>query len=176
MILYVVVLNMYYNEVPFVLYMALISYLVQYPITCLFISQKLKEMIILVQTKKDLVHTIQTILQTFPEGVIIRSVDPATKEVITKFANDDAERFVKKNEGSISISEDIQVNSMTNSIDLNENQNTFSSLDQFLQQQEQKIHNFEVSLSKMIEINEDLKSAENRYDVIDNKDDDIQDK
>ena len=75
-----------------------------------------------------------------------------------------------------SISEDIQVNSMTTSFDLNEGQNTFNSLDQFLQQQEQKIHNFEVSLSKMIEINEDLKSAENRYDVINNKDDDIQDK
>ena len=65
---------------------------------------------------------------------------------------------------------------MTTSFDLNEGQNTFSSLDQFLQQQEQKIHNFEVSLSKMIEINEDLKSTENRYDVINNKDDDIQDK
>ena len=65
---------------------------------------------------------------------------------------------------------------MTTSFDLNEGQNTFSSLDQFLQQQEQKIHNFEVSLSKMIEISEDLKFTENRYEAIINRDNDIQDK
>ena len=65
---------------------------------------------------------------------------------------------------------------MTTSFDLNEGQSTFSNLDQFLQQQEQKIHNFEVCLSKMIEINEDLKSTENIYEAIINRDNDIQDK
>ena len=65
---------------------------------------------------------------------------------------------------------------MTTSFDLNEGQNTFSNLDQFLQQKEQKIHNFEVSLSKMIEISEDLKSTENIYEAIINRDNDIQDK
>ena len=65
-----------------------------YPIIWIFISFKLKELIILNKTNKDLIHTIQTILQVFPEWVIIRSLDERTQQTIVKFANNLASRFL----------------------------------------------------------------------------------
>ena len=54
---------------------------------CVFISFKLKELIITAKKNEDLTHTIQTILQVFPEGVLIRSLDETSRQTILKFAN-----------------------------------------------------------------------------------------
>ena len=42
----------------------------------------------MLKENKDLIKTIKTILQIFPEGVIIRSLDPESLKILTKFAND----------------------------------------------------------------------------------------
>ena len=60
----------------------------------MLVSLKLKEMITLLKTNKDLIHTIQTILQVFPEGVIIRSLDETSKQTILKFVNNIANKVL----------------------------------------------------------------------------------
>ena len=53
-----------------------------YTIECLMIAKQLKEVFDLLQENKKLTHTIKTILQTFPEGVIIvvdTKFEPLTK-------------------------------------------------------------------------------------------------
>ena len=70
----------------------------------MLISLKLKEMIILLKTNKELIHTIQTILQVFPEGVIIRSLDETSQQIITKFANNISNKeFIEKENREIKI-------------------------------------------------------------------------
>ena len=68
-------------------------------------------MIILLKTKKDLIHTIRGILQVFPEGVIIRSVDPTSKRVIIRFANDVAEQFLENINDGPKLSDNFKINS-----------------------------------------------------------------
>ena len=48
----------------------------------------MKEHLKVLKENKDLIKTIKTILQIFPEGVIIRSLDPESLKILTKFAND----------------------------------------------------------------------------------------
>ena len=85
--LFLILVTVYYERVSLVLYMGIILTSAIYPMIWIFISFKLRELIILLKTNKDLIHTIQTILQVFPEGVIIRSLDETTKQTILKFAN-----------------------------------------------------------------------------------------
>lgn len=66
--------------------------LVLYPIVCCFISSNLKKLIVTIKTNKDLIHTIQTILQVFPEGVIIRSLDETSMKTVMKFSNNIAKK------------------------------------------------------------------------------------
>ena len=65
-------------------------------------------MIVLLQTKKDLIHTIRSILQVFPEGVIIRSVDPVTKQTVIKFANDVASQFLRQQDDKTEVLDNLK--------------------------------------------------------------------
>lgn len=48
-------------------------------------------------------HTIQTILRAFPEGVIIRSLDQTSKSVISKFSNNVYDDQIRKEEQEVII-------------------------------------------------------------------------
>ena len=65
------------------------------PLAWFFISEKFIEILILLKTNKELIHTIKTVLQVFPEGVIIRSLDETSAKTITKFANEYAKDIFK---------------------------------------------------------------------------------
>ena len=56
-ILYTVWLFWKYSEISFMLYISLLYSWALYPVFWMFISLKLKEMIILLNTNKDLIHT-----------------------------------------------------------------------------------------------------------------------
>ena len=96
---------------------------------------------------KDLIHTIRTILLLFPEGVIIRSIDPVTKETILKFANDAAKKFnLEKHDNSSDNNIEVTIinnNSSKNIFDINKSKMTQSEtvlkLDEFLKTQEEKL-------------------------------------
>ena len=86
-----------YDEVPLKLYLAFLFVAILFPMWCFFIAEKVKQIFVYMKINKDLIHTIRTILLLFPEGVIIRSIDPVTKETILKFANDAAKKFNLEN-------------------------------------------------------------------------------
>ena len=150
MIWYILMINYYYSNISLKLY-AVFSFVgILFPITLYFGSQNIKEIIILLKTKKDLIHTIRSILQVFPEGVIIRSIDPVTKQTIIKFANDVASQFLKQMDESTEVSEELKV-IPDNSVD---NQND-QQLAEFLHEQELKIDTQQYAhSSQMIELKE----------------------
>ena len=119
MIANIIMMNWFYSGIPFTFYSSTIIILILFPITLIFISQKIAEMIILLKTKKDLIHTIRSILQVFPEGVIIRSVDPTSKRVIIRFANDVAEQFLENINNEPKLSDNFKINSYINKNTLN---------------------------------------------------------
>ena len=102
-----------------------------------YVSIKLKEIIILLKTNKDLIHTIQTILQVFPEGVIIRSLDETSKQTILKFANNIAKKVLIDEDTE---KEGIQLKVIdTNSFHSDREHENLIDLDEFLSQQENSI-------------------------------------
>ena len=107
-------------------------------------------MIILLQTKKDLIHTIRNILQVFPEGVIIRSIDPVSKKTVVKFANDVASQFLKQSEGNTEVSAELKVKHSSAEQDQQE-----KWLDEFLHEQELKVDTEQfASTTQMVELRE----------------------
>ena len=127
----------------------------------MFISQKLKEMLILLKSNRDLVHTIQTILKIFPEGVIIRSIDPISQKIITQYANDNSLKFIMKENEKLNISEHIEVKVQ------NERNNHYEyfHLDDFINLQESKSERSDSWINQMIEIKDNLESSEENKDL-----------
>ena len=105
----------------------------------MLVSLKLKEIINLFKTNKDLTHTIQTILQVFPEGVIIRSLDETSRQTILKFSNNIANKVLvdqdKYNQG-----QSIMLKTITsNKLDVERESEDYFDLEQFLKNQENTI-------------------------------------
>ena len=149
MIAYIIAMNLKYDDVSFTLYASIACSCFIFPTTLIFISQKIKEMIILLKTKKDLIHTIRSILQVFPEGVIIRSVDPVAKQTVIKFANDVASQFLGRQADS-EISDELRVK-----LDSPDQSHDDERLEEFLQEQELKIDTDQFAWgSQMVEIKE----------------------
>ena len=147
MIVYVVLLNWYYSDISIELYPSIAITWVIFPTTLIFISQKIKEIIILLKTKRDLIHTIRRILQIFPEGVIIKSIDPVTKKTVIKFANDVANQFLNKIDDTFELKENLKVNPEW---EIRQTINTGESLSNFLNEQELNIDAGQFSCSSQI--------------------------
>ena len=170
-LVYFILWNWYYESIPFTLYITFLNIWVFYPIVWLFISQKFKEMIYLLKTKKDLINTIQTILKVLPEGVIIRVMDPLTKEIITKYANDYAQKFVKENNEEITLSNNVNIKYRDNNLIANIESNEWS-LDNFLKHQEAKIDEIlDDNYSQIVEIKNTSDLFEDSKEFIRDKND-----
>ena len=98
------------------------------------IAKQLNEVFDLLQENKKLTHTIKTILQTFPEGVIIRTPDQVSNSVIIKFTND----FIKHNFSNTNSEQPNDISStQVNIVHEKDNSNSLESedslmLDEFL--------------------------------------------
>lgn len=90
------------------------------------------------KANKELIHTVRTILQQFPEGVIIRSIDPITKQTISKFANDMADKVIYKDDDA---AQDNIVVKIIHADQLNQHHHVerIGSLNEFLYHQELKV-------------------------------------
>ena len=139
-----------YTNVEFILYPSVISGTMYFSFTSLMIAKHIKEMLYLIKENKQLIHTIKTILQTFPEGVIIRSLDEVTKKTITKFANDVFQNTITKllDESSNSHN-DTEVNIWVKN-DGNSTEEQITSFEDFVNQQEDQV-TMQANLNKISE-------------------------
>ena len=62
--------TVHFENVDFNLYSAIINGSIFFSFTSLMIAKQIKEILYLIKENKELIHTIKSILQTFPEGVI----------------------------------------------------------------------------------------------------------
>ena len=93
-IYFLVSISQYYSDVPLILHIAFCFGSWIFTLTILLNAKQIKEILLLIKENSHLVHTIQTILRAFPEGVIIRSLDQTCQKVISKFVNDVYEEHI----------------------------------------------------------------------------------
>jgi len=77
----------YTSSVTPELYIATIMASIIFSFSCILLTKQIKEILLLIKENKELVSIIKTILQVFPEGVVIRSLDPESKKTLLKFSN-----------------------------------------------------------------------------------------
>ena len=81
-----------FDNIPIALYSALFFTVILFPITWILIADNFKKTVSFLNTNQNLIHTIKVILEVFPEGVLIRSLDSITKQTVLKFANETIKR------------------------------------------------------------------------------------
>lgn len=120
------------------------------------ISKQINEILRLIQQNKDLIQTIRRILQVFPEGVLIRSLDPTTKQIILKFANDCAKQFSWEN-----ITEQPDNSATINLINPNSETTEVieTTISEFLSEQEKRIMRDASDSQNIIEQNIEVKTT-----------------
>ena len=64
------------------------------PLVIMVISRVILGLILVIYNNQDLVKTIKKILEGFPEGIIIQSVDQKSGKLNLKFINDDAKNEI----------------------------------------------------------------------------------
>ena len=64
------------------------------PLVSMIVARILLGFILVIHKNKELVKTIKKILEVFPEGIIIQSLDKESKELIVQFANETASNEV----------------------------------------------------------------------------------
>ena len=96
-------------------------------------------MIALLKINKDLIHTIQNILQVFPEGVIIRSLDERSKELIMKFANNIASKILEKEQQADQENNKLSIQMLSSEHIANQGDYSFTCINDFLNYQEKQI-------------------------------------
>ena len=122
-------------------------------------------MISLLKFNKDLIHTIQMILQAFPEWVIIRSLDEKSKETIMKFANNIASKIlIEDNNSNSDLKKSVSID-VINSQNIHENEVENSiSLTEFLTLQEHKIElEHSEFVENMVRVREIVENIEERF-------------
>ena len=69
-----------YENLPVFFYVAILISLALFTVSAIIIiSKQIKDILLIIKENKELIKTIQTILQVFPEGVMIRSFDQKNK-------------------------------------------------------------------------------------------------
>ena len=136
---FLIVMNFCFEDIPLETYIAFICTCIFFPIIWMLISLKVKEILTLLKSNKELIHTIQKILQAFPEGVIIRSLDKRSMQTILKFANNIANKDLITKEKSEGKSQEINIKVFDHqNINLDSDPYHLISLDEFLDSQERK--------------------------------------
>ena len=141
LIILLVLVSIKYSDVSLALYISIMMVWAMFASTTIFYWIKIKETILLIKTNRDLTHTIKAILQVFPEGVLIRSLDETARKVVTAYINNAAQNIFDRDLRKVCLKE-IDVNPMK-VCKINEQPIDCKPLNmkEFLKQQELKLEN-----------------------------------
>ena len=97
----IIQIHINYSDVSSYFYMGYMVATLLIPLVWMIVARILLGFIQLQHNNQQLINTIKKILQVFPEGIIIQSLDENTKELIVKFVNYEAQKEIVKNEYSL---------------------------------------------------------------------------
>ena len=87
-------IHMKYDNISFYLYVGYFLATCLIPLVWMVVARILLGFIIILQNNQQLIKTIQRILQVFPEGIIIQSLDEKSQQVVLQFVNNTANREI----------------------------------------------------------------------------------
>ena len=87
-------IHMKYDNISFYLYVGYFLATCLIPLVWMVVARILLGFIIILQSNQQLIKTIQRILQVFPEGIIIQSLDEKSQQVVLQFVNNTANREI----------------------------------------------------------------------------------
>ena len=90
----IIQIHITYTNISFYYYAGFLSITVLLPLVWMIIARILLGFIIILQNNQQLIKTIQRILQVFPEGIIIQSLDEKSQQVVLQFVNNTANREI----------------------------------------------------------------------------------
>ena len=138
-IFFLIIMNLCFEDIPLETYISFIITCIFFPIIWMLISLKLKEILALLKNNNELIHTIQQILQVFPEGVIIRSLDERSMQTILKFSNNIANKDLIEEDLVGGKTKGIKINILDHkNLNLDNDPHDLISLKEFLSSQEKK--------------------------------------
>ena len=94
----IVQIHLNYSDVSNYFYMGYMVATLLIPLVWMIVARILLGFIQLQHNNQQLIKTIKKVLQVFPEGIIIQSLDKNTKELIVKFVNYEAQKEIVKYE------------------------------------------------------------------------------
>ena len=87
-------LHLTYSDISTFFYLGYVFMNVIIPLVIMVISRVVLGLILVIYNNQDLIKTIKKILEGFPEGIIIQSVDQKSDRLVLKFINDDAKNEI----------------------------------------------------------------------------------
>ena len=87
-------IHLTYSDISFYYYCGFIYATCLFPLVWMAVARVLLGFIISLQNNQQLIKTIQKILQVFPEGIIIQSLDEKSQQVVLQFVNNTANREI----------------------------------------------------------------------------------
>ena len=94
----IILLHINYTKISTYLYVGYMFATVLIPLIWMIVARILLGFISLQHNNQELINTIKRILQVFPEGIIIQSLDENTRKFVVKFANNEALQKILKYE------------------------------------------------------------------------------
>ena len=90
----IIQIHITYTNISLYYYVGYVFTICLIPLVWMIIARILLGFILILQNNQQLIKTIQRILQVFPEGIIIQSLDEKSQQVVLQFVNNTANREI----------------------------------------------------------------------------------
>ena len=95
-ILYFIILHITYKNISVYFYPGYIFITILIPLVWMIIARIILAFLMLIHNNQELVKAIKKILQIFPEGILIQTLDKNSRKLIIQFVNDTATKEIVK--------------------------------------------------------------------------------
>ena len=172
-----VLLHITYNDISMYFYMGYTFITLLLPLVSMIVARILLGFLLVIHNNSELIKTIKKILEVFPEGIIIQSLDKCSQEPVVQFANEAATNDVISYQGiqynpidDSKLNYDIKVeNEACSSNFVPEDDISFSkiSLSQLLDQQIEAVQHKDIEVSVPVEFKDkNNDSAKSQFYIV----------
>ena len=156
-----VLLHITYNNISLYFYLGYTIITLLLPLVSMIVAHILLGFLVVIHNNSELIKTIKKILEVFPEGIVIQSLDKHSQELVVQFANEAAAKEVINYDGvqgcpidSSKLDYEIKDESDTGNLSLMQKDNPSLSticLSKFLAQQVEVVQNNDKEVSVPVE-------------------------
>ena len=174
-----VLLHITYINISLYFYLGYTLITLLLPLVSMIVARILLGFLVVIHNNSELIKTIKKILEVFPEGIVIQSLDKRSQELVVQFANDAAAKDVINYDGvqgwpidSSKLNYEIKYESDSGNLSLVQKDNPSLStvcLSKFLAQQVEVVQNNDKEVSVPVEFiskDSDKDSTKSKFYIV----------